>query len=120
MTAFPWLDRLLGRGDAEGAVRPTVRADRALALVRDGAVLVDVREKSEWRSGHAPQAIHVPLAQIDSVTGRLRADVPVVVMCASGMRSRTAARHLRARGFQATSLAGGIGAWQAAGGAVRR
>lgn len=119
MTAFGWLDRLLGRAD-EGGLRPTVPAARALELVRDGAALIDVRERSEWKAGHAPQAIHVPLAEIDRAVPRLRPDVPVVLMCASGMRSRTAARHLRGRGFQATSLAGGIGAWQAAGGAVRR
>ncbi|MGO1341150.1 MAG: rhodanese-like domain-containing protein [Cellulosimicrobium funkei] len=44
----------------------------------------------------------------------------VVVVCASGMRSRTAARQLRSLGYAATSLSGGLGAWQAAGGAVRR
>lgn len=43
-----------------------------------------------------------------------------MVMCASGMRSRSAAKHLRTLGFEATSLSGGIGAWQAAGGTVRR
>ncbi len=120
MTAPAWLNRLLGRDAQDGGLRPAVPADRALELVRDGALLIDVREKAEWRTGHAPQAIHAPLGEIDKVVGRLRPDVPVVVMCASGMRSRTAARHLRGQGFQATSLSGGIGAWQAAGGAVRR
>lgn len=111
---------LLGRDDDDGSLRPTVAAARALELVRDGAQLVDVRERSEWSSGHAPQAVHMPLGDLGSSARRLRKDRPVVVMCASGMRSRTGARQLRTLGFTATSLTGGIGAWQGAGGAVRR
>lgn len=109
-----------GTGDDDGRLRPTVNATRALDLVRDGATLLDVRERSEWSSGHAPQAIHVPLADIGKAPGRVKRGEPVVVMCASGMRSRTAAKHLRSLGIDATSLSGGIGAWQAAGGPVRR
>lgn len=96
-----------------------VSAERALAMVADGAMLVDVREPSEWRSGHAPRAVHIPLGQLAQRSGRLPAGRPVVVVCASGARSRTAARELRAAGIEATSLSGGLAAWQAAGGSVR-
>jgi len=117
------LDRvrqLFGRPPADGRLRSTVKAARALELVRCGATLLDVRENSEWKSGHAPGAVHVALGNIDQAPKRLRQDRPVVVMCATGMRSRTAARHLRGRGYDAASLSGGMGAWQRAGGAVRR
>ncbi|KGM14208.1 rhodanese-like domain-containing protein [Cellulomonas bogoriensis] len=114
------LRRLLGRATDDGAVGRTVSAPRALEMVRDGAVVLDVRERAEWKTGHAPHAVHVPLGDIAKAPGRLGKDRPVVVMCASGMRSRTAAKHLRDAGLTATSLSGGIGAWQAAGGAVRR
>ncbi|PFG39266.1 rhodanese-related sulfurtransferase [Georgenia soli] len=110
---------LLGGGSDE-RLGSSVSAARAVELVRDGANLVDVRERSEWRSGHAPQAVHIPLADLDKAPGRLTKDRPVVVMCASGMRSRTGAKHLRSLGLDAASLSGGIGAWQRAGGAVRR
>jgi rhodanese-related sulfurtransferase len=113
------LNRLLGRTDAT-TLPPTVDASTALQLVRDGASLLDVRERFEWIAGHAPQAEHVPLADVSDASRRLEKGAPVVVMCASGMRSRTAAKQLRGLGFQATSMSGGIGAWQAAGGAVRR
>ncbi len=113
------LRRLFG-ATADGGIGSTVDGARAVALVRDGATLVDVRERTEWRSGHAPQAVHVPLAEIASRARRIDKDRPVVVMCASGMRSRTGARELRALGYDAASLSGGIGAWQRAGGAVRR
>lgn len=113
------LRRLFGGQPADGRLGSTVKAGRALDLVRDGASLLDVRENSEWKSGHAPGAIHVALGNIDQAPRRLKQGRPVVVMCASGMRSRTAAKHLRKLGYDATSLSGGIGAWQHAGGTVR-
>ena len=82
--------------------------------------MLDVRESTEWKSGHAPGAIHIPLGQIEQAPRRLHQGRPVVVVCASGMRSRTAAKHLRGLGFDATSVSGGMAAWQRAGGAVRR
>lgn len=121
MSLTSTLRRLFGNTDeGNDTLRPTIDATRAVALVRDGAAVLDVRERSEWNTGHAPQAVHVPLGEIEKAPRRLKQDTPVVVMCASGMRSRSAAKHLRKLGFEATSLSGGIGAWQAAGGAVRR
>jgi len=111
--------RLFGGDVADGSLGSRIDAARALDLVKDGATLLDVRETSEWRSGHAPRAIHIPLGQIDQAPRRLHQGRPVVVMCASGMRSRTAAKQLRGLGFDAASLKGGIPAWQRAGGEVR-
>jgi len=110
---------LFGGAPADGSLGSKIKADRALELVRGGASLLDVRENSEWKSGHAPGAIHVPLGDIGKAPRRLPAGRPVVVMCASGMRSRTAAKHLRSLGLDAASLSGGIGAWQRAGGEIR-
>ncbi|HQY33620.1 MAG TPA: rhodanese-like domain-containing protein [Actinotalea sp.] len=110
------LDRLLRRDP--DALPHAVRAERALTLLEDGAVLVDVREPAEWRSGHAPRAKHIPLGKLGAEARRLPQGKTVVVMCASGNRSRGAAAQLRAAGFEATSLTGGIGAWRAAGGSV--
>jgi rhodanese-related sulfurtransferase len=112
--------QLFGGQPADGHLRPKVKVAQALELVRDGATLLDVRENNEWKSGHAPGAIHVPLGDIDKAPRRIKQGRPVVVMCASGMRSRTAAKHLRGLGYDATSLSGGMAAWQHAGGAVRR
>ena len=116
------LDRLrgmFGRQPADGSLGSKIKAERALEVVRGGATLLDVREGGEWKSGHAPGAIHLPLADIDKAPRRLRQGRPVVVMCASGMRSRTAAKHLRSLGWDAASLSGGVGAWQRAGGEIR-
>ncbi|MCV2395004.1 rhodanese-like domain-containing protein [Actinotalea sp. M2MS4P-6] len=112
-----FLDRLLSRDP--DALPKNVRVDRALTLLDDGAQLVDVRETSEWKSGHAPQARHIPMAKLAGEARRLKKDVPVVVMCASGSRSKSAAAQLRSMGYKATSLSGGIAAWRMAGGSVR-
>ncbi|MEP7036183.1 MAG: rhodanese-like domain-containing protein [Actinomycetota bacterium] len=104
----------------DGSLGSKIKAERALEVVRGGATLLDVRENSEWKSGHAPGAVHVTLGNIDQAPRRLRQGRPVVVMCASGMRSRTAAKHLRGLGWDAASLSGGISAWQRAGGSVGR
>jgi rhodanese-related sulfurtransferase len=116
------LDRVrqyFGGAPTDGSLGSKIKAERALELVRGGATLLDVRENSEWTSGHAPGAIHVALADIDKAPRRLRQGRPVVVMCASGVRSRTAAKHLRGLGWDAASLSGGMVAWQRAGGEIR-
>ncbi|MDO5747992.1 MAG: rhodanese-like domain-containing protein [Actinomycetaceae bacterium] len=95
-----------------------VSADEAVALYKEGHQLVDVREKSEWNSGHARGAIHIPLGQLENRTNRLHKHTPVLVICASGMRSRTGAKTLRDKGFQAVSVKGGMSAWMRAGGSI--
>ena len=123
MTVTPSLFQRLAchlrRGAPGSGLRSSVSAARAVELVREGAAMVDVRERSEWNTGHAPQAVHVPLGDIAKAPGRLRQDRPVVVVCASGMRSRAAAKHLRDQGFDAASISGGMAAWRGAGGSVR-
>lgn len=124
MTATPsLLSRLrsvFGRDADHGRLRPSVSAAEAVALVRDGAALLDVRDQHEWRSGHAPHAVHVPLGQLDRAPQRLPKTGPILVVCASGMRSRTAAKRLRSLGLDAASVSGGMAAWENAGGSVRR
>ncbi|TNC19365.1 rhodanese-like domain-containing protein [Georgenia sp. 311] len=113
------LRSLLCRGKDDGALGTSVSAERAVELVRDGAALVDVRESHEWKAGHAPQALHVPLDRIDTAPRRLAGRSPVLVVCASGMRSRVGAKKLRDAGLEAASVSGGMAAWQRAGGVVR-
>ncbi|WP_069169267.1 rhodanese-like domain-containing protein [Streptomyces griseus] len=81
------------------------------------AVLLDVREISEWKAGHAPDAVHLPLSRLLTgaelpvgVAGR-----PVVAICRSGNRSQQAAKHLAAKGIEAVDVRGGMTAWTQAG-----
>ncbi|MFZ5851777.1 MAG: rhodanese-like domain-containing protein [Actinomycetota bacterium] len=92
-----------------------VGATEAAALVRQGALLLDVREPAEWAAGHAPQARHIPLGQLAGRLAELPADRPVVTVCRSGARSARAAALLARQGRPASNLAGGMHAWAAAG-----
>ncbi len=118
-SAFERLRGMFGGAPTDAGLGSKVKGERAVEVVRGGASLLDVRENDEWQSGHAPGAIHVALGDIDKAPRRLPKGRPVVVMCASGMRSRSAARHLRSLGYDAASLAGGIAGWQRAGGEIR-
>ena len=61
------------------------------------AVLLDVREKPEWKAGHAPGAVHAPLTGLVSGAALPRAarGRPLVVICRSGHRSQQAAKAAR-------------------------
>jgi len=112
------LRRSLGK-PAEGCSGSKTKAGRASELVCDGATLLDVRKSSQWKSGYASGAVHVALGDTDKTPRRLRQGRPLVLMCASGRRSLTAAKHVRGLGWDAASLSGRIGAWLSARGEIR-
>jgi rhodanese-related sulfurtransferase len=72
--------------------------------------LVDCREPWEWQLVHLEGALLAPLGELELHTDDLPRDRPVVVYCHHGVRSRHGALLLRAAGFEAFSLAGGIDA----------
>lgn len=95
-----------------------VSAARAMQLVRDGALLLDVRRGGEWREGHATGAVHIPLDELSDRMMSLPADRSTVVLCRNGVRSAVGARLLARSGYLAYSVQGGLPAWAGAGGAV--
>lgn len=97
---------------------PSVDVRAAQALVAEGAGLVDVRRDDEWRAGHAPQAVHVPLDQLPLRAGELPTDRRVVAICRTGARSGRATQYLRSFGLDVVNLEGGMQAWARAGGDV--
>ena len=79
--------------------------------------VVDVREASEFASGHIPNAVNHPLSRFDP--SRLPADKPVVLVCLSGARSGRALRQAHASGRADIShYPHGTAGWKARGGAV--
>jgi rhodanese-related sulfurtransferase len=85
-----------------------------------GAILLDVREPSEWRKGHIPGAVHIPLGALTSRLRELDPAREVVTVCRSGNRSMAAARILNSAGFtQVSNLAGGMIVWSRSGLPVR-
>lgn len=94
----------------EADVREAQRA------VEDGAVLLDVRSGAEYRAGHAPSAIWIPLASLPARMTEVPTDRAVCVICHSGGRSSVAVQALRAAGLaDVVNVRGGMAAWIAAG-----
>ena len=101
----------------------TVTVEEAAAWLQSGeAILIDVREKSEWKSGHAPMARHMPLGGLDErAFHELRKKgKPVAFICRSGGRSGSACGKARQAGLAAINVKGGMGAWSRAGLPVAR
>jgi rhodanese-related sulfurtransferase len=102
-----------------GAGGPSVNTLEATQLInRQDALLVDVREQAEYAQSHILNARLLPLSQIEARAGDIEKfkDKPVIVYCATGNRSATAAAALRKAGFSnVLNLSGGFAAWQQAG-----
>ncbi len=79
------------------------------------AVVLDVREQSEYDAGHILNSKLIPLGKLKERMGELEKykNQPIVVVCRSGNRSGTACFLLGKQDFaQAYNLAGGVQAWQ--------
>ena len=80
-----------------------------------GAVVIDVRDPSEFRSGHVDGAVNIPNGDLRARLYEVPRKVPVYLVCANGARSLESAQFLRAVGYDAHSVAGGMFAWLASG-----
>lgn len=77
-----------------------------------GHTLVDVRSRVEYRQGHLPGRLNIPLNELQGRVSEVPAGKPVVVVCASGNRSRTGASIFARAGFENVyNLQGGTSAW---------
>lgn len=82
----------------------------------DDAVVLDVREPSEFSAGHAENAIHIPLGTLPARVNELpTVEGPLPIICRSGGRSGQATAWLEAQGIAAVNVDGGMLAWQNAG-----
>ena len=94
-----------------------------LLINREDAVVIDVREADEYAAGHLPEARNIPLAKLADRAAELEKfkDKPVIVCCASGMRSGKACAELTKLGFaKLHNLSGGIDAWVGAGYPIKK
>jgi molybdopterin/thiamine biosynthesis adenylyltransferase/rhodanese-related sulfurtransferase len=106
-------DEFCGTPAVVDDVKEVSAADLAGAL-EAGATLIDVREPYEHEVGHIDGDRLIPLGELNAHPS-LAGGGPVVVYCATGARSRQAARMLAAQGVSAVSLRGGFIAWRVAG-----
>jgi rhodanese-related sulfurtransferase len=86
-----------------------------VAAVPEDAVVLDVREDNEWVAGHIEGATHIPMGDVPARLDEVPEGDPVFVTCRAGGRSARVAAWLNANGYDAVNIAGGVGAWAAAG-----
>lgn len=94
----------------------------ALAERIDAVQVLDVRERSEWNTGHIPGSVHAPYHHIHGIPESIDPTRPVAVICSSGQRSALAASLLRRHGAERVIHVadGGVGTWQDHGWPVER
>jgi len=106
----------LVRRGAAGASVGTLEA--TMLINQKDAVVIDVREPGEFAQAHILNARNVPQGEIEARIKELERfkEKPVIVSCATGNLSGSAASVLSKNGFRnVVNLAGGIAAWQQAG-----
>lgn len=89
-----------------------------LLINRDDALVLDIREANEFSSGHLQGARNIPLSRLEEAESELQKfkEKPIIVCCASGVRSGKACTILKKFGFEPVhGLEGGVAAWVTAG-----
>jgi len=111
MLLWPLVNRLV-HGTQEVGVSEAVRL-----INQKDALVLDVREASEYSAGHIPNARNLPAGQLKERLQELDRwkNRPVIVHCRNGQRSSAAAAALRQAGFaEAVKLRDGLTAWEQA------
>ncbi len=110
--------------DAKTRVREVTVAETLARLAANpSAVLVDVREDTEWQAGHAAGAVHIGKGVIErDIEGKIPAkDAEIILYCGGGFRSALSADVLQRMGYtNVASMAGGWRAWNEGGAPVEQ
>jgi hydroxyacylglutathione hydrolase len=95
---------------------PQITLQQMSAGGQNGSLVLDVRGEGEWRSGHVPGSLNVPVAQLQRRLREIPRDRQLIVHCQTGARAAIAASLLAAEGFAHVRLfSGGFAEWQGAG-----
>ena len=77
-------------------------------LVKDGAIIVDVRSKGEYAGGNIKGSINIPVDQLSNNLAKLKdKNKTIITCCASGMRSASAKSILKSNGYSNVHNGGG-------------
>lgn len=75
-------------------------------------LIVDVREPGEYAQGHIPGSKLIPLGSLPGRMGEIPSEREIVLVCRSGARSNSAAKHLLGAGYKVANLNGGMIGWR--------
>lgn len=76
-------------------------------LIKQGAIILDVRSKGEFQSGHIKGSVNIPVDTLKNNLSNLKKDKPIITCCASGMRSASAKSILKSNGYNEVYNGGG-------------
>jgi ArsR family transcriptional regulator len=101
---------------ARDELEPVSRTELLERLRAGTAVILDVRPEDEYRQGHLPDALNIPLAQLEQRLAELPPDREIVAYCRGAwcVLSFEAVAALRQRGFRARRLEEGFPEWKVA------
>jgi rhodanese-related sulfurtransferase len=102
------------QGAATSGLSPT---EAVQCMNREKGVVVDVCGRDEYAQGHIKGALNVPLDQLEANLGQAvkNKSTPLILSCASGMRSKRAQAIAQKLGYEKVhSLQGGLKAWKEA------
>ncbi len=102
-------------GEQISGIKALLPQETTLLINHDDALMLDVREESEYAQGYIINSMHIPLSKFTDKIGSLEKHRhrPVIVSCQSGARSGQACRQLIKNGFEKVyNLKGGILAWK--------
>lgn len=111
------VSRLFGSDDPGGSLEAVSRDD-LLAGLREGSVaLLDVRPQEEFQAGHLPDAINIPLDELETMLDAVPRDREIVAYCRGPycVLSHEAVERLRKLGFRVRRFDEGFPEWKAAG-----
>lgn len=82
-------------------------------LVKQGAIILDVRSKGEYAGGHIKGSMNISVDTLQNNLSKLKdKNTPIITCCASGMRSASAKSILQSNGFTQVHNGGSWGSLQ--------
>ena len=85
-----------------------------MRMNKEEAVILDIRDKADYKKGHILNAINLPYASLEGKISEIESykNKPVIVVCKMGQTSNAAGAILRKNGFtDVTRLSGGMAEW---------
>ncbi|EWH01408.1 ArsR/SmtB family transcription factor [Halomonas sp. BC04] len=111
------VSRLFAEDDPDGALEAVTRDELVAGLSSGKVALLDVRPEEEFDAGHLPEAINIPLEQLEAMLDKLPRDREIVAYCRGPycVLSHEAVQRLRQLGYRVRRFEEGYPEWKAAG-----
>ncbi len=87
---------------------PSVEPETLEDLLKEGYLLIDVREQDEWDAGHHKRANHLPMGEVVEKIDNFNNDKKYIFVCRSGARSGRVTNFMISKNIESYNLTGGM------------